>query len=231
MKKLTKEIFIERAIKTHGEKFSYDKVVYFSERIKVKIICKEHGVFSQLPKNHVSLKQGCPVCYGNKKLTTGSFIEKANSIHNNKYDYSLTQYSGNKGKVEIICNKHGVFKQTATRHLYGDGCPKCSESKGEKAIRVFLENNNVNFESQKKFKECKNINPLPFDFFIIDKNLLIEYDGQQHFGKSKGRIFDFESIKRNDQIKNDFANDNGYKLVRIPYKKLNKINTILQTII
>ena len=55
----------------------------------------------------------------NKKDKTLYFIERANKIHNNKYDYSLTQYIYAKDKVVIKCNEHGIFEQTAINHLRG----------------------------------------------------------------------------------------------------------------
>lgn len=231
MKRLTKEEFISRAQAIHGNKFSYDKVIYLGERIKVKIVCPIHGTYQQLPKNHTTHKQGCPSCYGNKKLTNDEFIAKANLIHFNKYDYSNVSYSGNKGKVKIICVEHGLFMQSATRHLSGDGCPKCSESKGERKIRQFLERKNICFERQKRFDGCRDKNLLSYDFFIPIKNVLIEYDGMQHFKKSKGKVFDYEKIKLHDQIKSDYAENNGYGLIRIPYTKLNNIENILNAII
>jgi len=91
--------------------------------------------------------------------------------------------------------------------------------------------NSINFQTQVKFSDCKNKRELPFDFYLPDKKILIEYDGQQHFNKSKGLNFDFDSIKRNDEIKNNFAIANEYILVRIPYTKLNKIKELLNNII
>jgi len=53
------------------------------------------------------------------------FIERAEFIHGNKYDYSLTNYMGAKNKIIIICPTHGKFSQTPSKHLYGQGCAKC----------------------------------------------------------------------------------------------------------
>lgn len=60
-----------------------------------------------------------------KKLTTKQFIEKANKIHNYKYDYSLSTYLDNRQKIKIICFEHGEFEQQAGSHLAGKGCIKC----------------------------------------------------------------------------------------------------------
>ena len=64
-----------------------------------------------------------------KKLTTEDFITKANLVHNNKYDYSLTNYIGNKVKLDIICPIHGNFTQSPHHHLSGIGCNICGREK------------------------------------------------------------------------------------------------------
>ena len=60
-----------------------------------------------------------------KKMTSDDFISKSVSVHGNKYDYSMVEYSGNKSYVTIICKNHGEFKQRAANHLLGRGCIKC----------------------------------------------------------------------------------------------------------
>lgn len=61
-----------------------------------------------------------------KKLTIDEFIKKAKSVHENKYDYSKTEYFGSLKQISIICPQHGQFLQTANRHLLGSGCSKCA---------------------------------------------------------------------------------------------------------
>ena len=61
-----------------------------------------------------------------RKLTSEEFIERANIIHKNKYDYSLVNYINARTKVKIICPIHGVFSQSAGSHLHGCGCPACA---------------------------------------------------------------------------------------------------------
>lgn len=231
MRRLTKEEWIKKATSVHGDKYDYSLFVDPTYRKKVDIICAKHGVFKQVLGNHIDGELGCPHCGNRAKLTTQSFIEKAKKIHGDKYDYSQSIYLGNKSKVEIICAKHGIFKQIATRHLTGDGCPSCCESKGERSIRNFLLRKSIMFEPQKKFKECKNKKQLPFDFYLPKQNILIEFDGQQHFGKSKGMKFNYEYIKLTDSIKNKFAKEFGFNLIRIPYTKINNIESILTNII
>lgn len=123
-KKITKEQFIERAKKIHGDKYDYSKVEYINSYTKVCIICLEHGEFWQVPKDHL-LGKGCRICNGTKKLTTKQFIEKAKSVHGNKYDYSKVTYVNRNTKVCIICSKHGEFWQYPHLHLKGNICQKC----------------------------------------------------------------------------------------------------------
>ena len=60
------------------------------------------------------------------KLTKQEFINKASKIHNNKYDYSNIEYKNISTKIKIICPIHGEFEQSPSKHLIGQGCPKCS---------------------------------------------------------------------------------------------------------
>ncbi len=55
-------------------------------------------------------------------MTTSEFIQKAQAIHWNKYDYSKVEYVNNKTKVYIICHEHGDFLQVPSSHLRGHGC-------------------------------------------------------------------------------------------------------------
>ena len=124
MARLTTEEFIERARKVHGDKYDYSKVEYINSKTKVCIICPNHGIFWQTPNSHLG-GNGCPMCSGNKKMTTDEFIERSKEIHNNKYDYSKVKYEGIFKKVCIICPEHGEFWQEPNHHLRNCGCPKC----------------------------------------------------------------------------------------------------------
>lgn len=121
--------FIVRAREVHGDKYDYSLVNFASSRAKVKIVCPEHGVFEAILNNHISKKQGCPLCFiERKRLNIREFITRAREIHGDKYDYSLVEYISNKILVKIICSKHGVFEQTPNSHLRGRGCPQCSQT-------------------------------------------------------------------------------------------------------
>ena len=230
VKKSNVENFIFNSIKSHGEKYDYSLVNYVNNNIKVKIICKEHGIFNQSPHNHLS-GHACPKCSKpSSKYSEEEFIKRATLKHCNKYSYDEIIYINFETKVNIRCKIHGIFQQEPTNHLYGQGCPFCKESKGERKICDFLIANNIKFTRQKKFSDCKNKRKLSFDFYLPDYNILIEYDGIQHFESFKFFGGEEKFIKRkiNDEIKNNFCKNIKIELFRIPYYNFEIIKDILK---
>ena len=214
VKKLNKEIFIEKAKNVHGDKYNYSLVEYINSRTKIKIICPVHGMFEQISKNHLK-GSGCSIC--NKNKANYSFSDKALLKHNNKYDYSLVDYIDNKTKIKIICPIHGEFEQKAEHHLNGAGCPICNESRGEREIKQFLTNRSINFTQQKRFAECRDKKPLPFDFYLHDYNTCIEFNGRQHYEPIKywGGLENFKKQQKRDKIKKEYCKNNHIKLIII----------------
>jgi hypothetical protein len=122
----TKEIFVEVAVKIHGDKFDYSLVEYVNSMTHVLIKCNTCGdILSQVPNSHLA-GDGCVNCAGLKRRDNASFIVEARLIHGDLYDYSLVEYVNSNEKVIIICPKHGNFLQTPLNHLNMEhGCPIC----------------------------------------------------------------------------------------------------------
>lgn len=122
--------------------------------------------------------------------------------------------------MKMHCNHCNIdWSSSINNFLTNKGCPICNKSKGEKLIRKILLDNNINFIQEKRFDSCRDKTPLPFDFYIPNLNLLIEYDGQQHF---KGWFGDKECLKQiqyHDFIKNKWADENNMHLIRYNYKQ------------
>lgn len=178
----------------------------------------------------------------NKNKTTDEFILQANIIHNNKYDYSKSVYERSDIKISIICKKHGMFLQTPSGHLRGSGCPHCGESHGEKIIYSYILKNNLQYENQKTYKDCRNPNTnflLKFDYYICEYNLLIEFDGQQHFIPSIGRTTsncktgkkNLHDIQQRDKIKTNYCRSRHINLLRIPYWDKHRIPELIDRMI
>lgn len=149
----TNECFINEAKTIHGDKYEYTYTNYIKCNIKVDIICKEHGLFKQNPFDHLH-GNGCKLCANEEvsklnRKTLSEFICDAEEIHGKLYDYSEVVYKPGE-KIDIICKKHGMFKQAAASHLEGRGCPECAKNKnnyqkykGCKTILYYVKINNL----------------------------------------------------------------------------------------
>lgn len=131
--KLTKNEVIDRIKNIHGDKYrGVDDINYINISTKIKLICPIHNDFYITPK---SIFNGCgcrkcsQIANANKtKYNIDIFIEKAREIHGDKYDYSQSIYINGATKLKIICPIHGVYEQTPSKHLSGQGCPKCGHN-------------------------------------------------------------------------------------------------------
>ena len=123
------------------------------------------------------------------------------------------------------------WESSPKKHIYyKQGCPNYNDSIGEKDIKISLNDANIKYVIQKKFDDCRNINPLPFDFYLQEYNTCIEYDGEFHYKSVKkfGGDRKLETQRNHDKIKNKWCLDNNINLIRIPYNKKSKIFQILK---
>lgn len=106
------------------------------------------------------------------------------------------------------------------------GCPRCFESKGELTITSVLKVLDIHVIPQQSFETCRYKQPLRFDFYIPTCNLLIEYQGEGHFMTIWGKD-QLRNTQRNDKIKADWAQQNGFELLPINYWEYERIAEIL----
>jgi hypothetical protein len=240
--KLTLQQFLDKSNKKHNNFYDYSLANYISAIIKVKIICPKHGLFEQQPNNHL-FGQGCIWCMGDnvrsaRKFTKEQWIEKFRKVHGDRYDYSLLKIgegAGNTSKIIIICSKHGEFLQMPNAHLHmKNNCPYCNISKGEDEVEKYLIKNDIEYIREHKFDKCfnpKTNKKLPFDFFIPKQNLIVEYQGEQHYKKTghfEDRAGGLEGLQYRDKIKKEFCYQEKINYIAISYKEFNNINTILK---
>ena len=152
------EAFLEKANQVHNNKYDYSKVDYKGCFQPICIICPEHGEFWQTPAGHLN-KRGCPKCgvessSKQRRKTLEWFIENANRVHNNKYNYSKVDFKTTKDKVCIICPEHGEFWQAPYKHIYGkQDCPLCVkqkiwDSRGRITTNDFIAKANIIFNNK-----------------------------------------------------------------------------------
>lgn len=215
--KINGDYFVNKAIKIHGDKFTYFPNKYRGYNNYIEIKCNTCGnIFNQTPHNHLK-GRGCPECAkairGIKRLKTqDEYVNEVSKIHNGKYDYSELKYSGVKDKVYIICHEkdcngqeHGGFWQNPYAHLSGCGCPKCgrSISKPESEISDYIENTfgfSVERNNRKILENGKEI-----DIYIPEKKIGFEFDGMiwhsEKYNKDKNYHLDKTNICLNKGIK------------------------------
>ena len=207
-----------------------------------KILCKckiDNHIWETIPINLIHNNSGCPICGGNTRKTTEQFIKELEEINPNIE--VLGEYINAQTKIKCRCRIDGYEWETKPNSLLSmnSGCPKCNNSKGEKAIAKYLSQHNIKFEEQYKFEDCKFYNKLPFDFYIPSLNIAIEYDGKDHymiFTRSSNETYEqamdrFIDRKIRDTIKNKYCKDNNIRLIRIPYWELDNIEKILDKIL
>lgn len=243
MKKVkTREKFEKDARKTHGTRYLYDDVVYIKDSQKIEVTCRLHGNFWVGARDHLKGKN-CKECSKktkSRKLTKGKeiFCSKANTVHGSFYDYSLVpQKFKVRDKVKIVCPVHGVFEQVAYYHLQKNGCTNCHNSQGEKLISSELSKLGIAFESDKKLLAYSTLES--FDFFIPNLNLVIEFDGIQHFQPTAfsssmiGEVAEraFKSQQERDLRKDLWCDGNGIIILRIPYYMEKKLSMIIPALI
>jgi hypothetical protein len=216
--KTTKE-FNQEVISNFGDKWILDKVNYKSARSKIKVGCKIHGYWEVAP-NNLLYGRGCPKCAGdNLSQTNEEFKNKIIKKFGDKWILDKVEYKRSNIKIKVGCKTHGYFLTTPAALYNGQGCPKCNSSKGEEKIAKWLGEHNIEYIPQYRFKDCKNKNPLPFDFYIPSKNTVIEFDGEQHYKPIKHFGGENRYLERvlNDRKKSNYCWENNITLIRIPY--------------
>ena len=191
---------------------------------KTKLLMKHNKCSNEYyvtPHDFLMKKGNCPYCAGHKKKTKNEFIQEVHNLTNNEYEV-LGEYINARTKTLIKHNKCGhEYYIRPNEFIQGNRCPYCAHSKGEEFIENYLKENNIPYETQVSFEDCKNINILKFDFKIYLKDasfILLEYNGIQHYKNSFGDQKNFKLQQKRDQIKKEYCKKNKINLEIISYK-------------
>lgn len=204
---------------------------------KIWLRCSEHGLFEILLENLLN-GNGCYKCgrikAKNKIKKKNDEVEKyINSYNNNillnKYDYT-NSYEKN---LKIKCGVCGNI-YTTSYYLYKESfhmCRNCNKqfSKGEQLISKYLDEMGLSYECEKRFENCRDNKPLPFDFYLKDYNICIEFQGKQHYFPVDyfGGEETFKIRKMHDHMKKVFCIENNITLIEIKYNEIDFIKDIL----
>jgi hypothetical protein len=226
--------FTYEEVKTYIESQGYVllSTEYKNNTIPLLVKCPNGHIYYVKYSNFRDGKR-CRICSmkeaGYKKRLTFEQVKKYIESFEG-YKLLSTEYKIASSKLLIKCPENHIFECSFNKFRDGQRCPICKESKGEQRVREYLANNNIPFKRQYIFEDCRNIEPLRFDFAVFDseKNLvkLIEYDGEFHYlpieSKSKLRY-----QQKLDSIKNNYCQNNNIILLRIPYWDFDNIENIL----
>lgn len=209
---------------------------YVNANTKIEFMCSKGHIWKSAPSNLLS-GCSCPFCKGEKisalKFKTheqflGEVLELGIDVT------VLGTYHSAREHILCRCNKcNHEWMITPNNLLRGFGCPKCKKSKGEQAVEEYLIAHNIVFETQKRFADCIDQRPLPFDFYLPEYNILIEYQGAQHY-MATHRMGDEEKLiyrQKHDCIKRKYCKDKGINLLEIPYTNLNQVSEILSDVL
>lgn len=177
--KIDTKRFIKKSREVHGDKYDYSKVDYKHSKIPVKILCKIHGYYNQMPVNHLQ-GSGCPKCGSTYRMDVEEFVKKARRVHGDLYNYSNVEYKNSKTPIKIFCKIHGYFSQIPAAHLQGHGCSKCNVGFPVDSKLSLLSNSDVEHLSVHQLIELIGQNLLPADYFFPDHNLVVEIDSDMH---------------------------------------------------
>lgn len=197
---------------------------------KIKCQCMKCGTISNKTIYTYLNGYGCSTCYGNKTKTSEEFIKELPDGYE-----LLSEYKNNRTKVKL---KHecGFCYETTPGNLLAlknedkystrGLCPKCTRkrSRGEKVIRDFLEDNNIEYIEQ--YPLTIEQHSLRFDFYLPKHDIYIEFLGIQHFEQKAFNRTEkqFHNQVDNDNRKRRYCKD---KLIEITYNEFDKIHDIL----
>lgn len=235
--KLNNKSFIRKLYNLYGDDFIYDKIDYINMSTLVTVTCKTHGDFKQTPNNLLSKRRGCPYCDNKRIFDTKSFVNKANMIHGNKFNYDKTKFIDLHTELTMECPEHGLISVTPHYHLNYFGCKKCgnSTSKLEDEINDFILELGINVINNTR----TIIPPLELDLYLPDYKLAIEVNGlywhselykdkDYHLNKSIKceehnirliHIFEDEWVNNKDIVKSRLRNLLGLTPTRIYARK------------
>ena len=219
---------------------------YNNAQEKLLIQCKCGNVF-KTKWNHFknSYQRQCPDCgreiTSSKRRLDNEYVKKYIEQFGCKL---LSTYKNRYTKITIQCKCGNVFETLFCMFKDYDvhSCKICREkekstSKCEVKIEKWLINNNIKYEPQYTFEDCRHDRKLKFDFAILNKDnevkMLIEFDGKQHFGlglfsdDTEKMIEQYAMVKQSDETKNEYCFKNCIPLLRIPYSKYASIDKIL----
>ena len=206
---------------------------YTGARNTIKCRCKIDGHEWEPIVYNLLSGFGCPICGSRnagllRRTPPEEKMERLKKAHPDIIFLNTPLL--NNDIVKCKCKICGCEWETTYGNLVNPsnltGCPGCFMSNSEKTVLGVLEKWGIKYKKQHKFDDCRDKHKLPFDFYLPDSGVLIEFDGEQHYYPVRRYKDDpdglkaqkqFEITVRHDNIKTDYCFDHNIPLIRIPY--------------
>lgn len=177
-------------------------------------------IFKVAPNDFIK-GQRCPKCsFKSMRITQEEWDERVRELGQGEYKF-LESYKGTMTKIKAKHMECGTeYFVTPNNFMTGYRCPSCASSRGEKNVEGYLKEKGIRYICQHTFKELKGEkNPLRFDFYLPDLDILVEYQGLQHYKPIKFFGGEKNYIKQTtrDEYKREYANKNNIPLIEIPF--------------
>lgn len=233
MKNTTKSV--QKSIEISETYHEFEILDYYKENrnYKIKLRCLNCGYeFERFTQHFIDSPHMCPKCHPKMIKQTISLEEaqrRTNSVFGANY-LTILEYKGNNVKTDIKCEKCSNIFQSVPVSLWRGrirGCPVCEKTKslGECRVECYLRQHNIQFRTQERFLECKDKLCLPFDFYLPQFNICIEFQGEQHY-KKESLLWSEELIKH-DEMKRQFCKQKNINLIEIPWYDIDNIDKYL----
>ncbi|WAX23266.1 hypothetical protein VL10_ORF75 [Staphylococcus phage vB_SauM_VL10] len=165
--------------------------------------------------------QRCPKCsILKRRLSQEEWENRVSKLTGKEYTF-LEKYKGNGMKIKVKHEKCGnVYAVKPNNYLSGYRCPICKSSIGEQLLVNFLTNKDITFIPQYYFNNLRgNKGYLRYDFYLPEYNILIEYNGIQHYKPVEffGGLKTYKRQLERDNIKRQYAVDNNISLIEVPF--------------
>lgn len=195
-RRLSQDEIVAKFKVAHGDRYDYSKVAYVNSSTPVTIVCHEHGEFEQLPAVH-KIGHGCPQCavVARKDIFRRDASDVASELTALRpgFAYDTSAYTNNKGFINVTCSRGHTFSQRA-HDAKRFGCPACAGrySKGESALREFIESLGVRTEKSRKV-----IPPKELDIWCPDHAIGFEFNGLYYHSEARlpGRWVHYEKTE------------------------------------
>ncbi|NBO99418.1 MAG: hypothetical protein EBU90_04725 [Proteobacteria bacterium] len=202
---------------------------YTNSRSKVTIFCTACSQEYSILGNQYRQGGGCRVCAFNQQKLT--YEEAQKRIETYGDTLLSTDYTNTKTPLKIKCGLCKSIFQKTLSSKYTSGCTKCNATSLEKLIHKYLTDNNYEYTTQHTFDNCRSKRGrlFRFDFYIPNKNIIIETDGIQHFQVVKKYGAEWlDVIQERDIMKTQYCKDNDIKMIRICPKDIHNTQLIKQ---